>query len=125
MKVKLTVSLISFAVAASAFSKGLYYIPNDTEESTPIAWNIGLNAIWDSNTTPTAPGPDDESFALNPYVGLSFVSVTPQTTWDVYGRLGLIYYLDKPTNLSGDVSSDSSVGVNVTHRFNERLRLVS
>jgi hypothetical protein len=72
-----------------------------------------------------ANGLDEESsFAINPYVGLSVVNITPQTTWDVYARLGLIYYADAPNGLD-EVASQSRVGVNMTHRFSERLRFSS
>lgn len=125
MKATITASLISFAVASAAYGRGLYYIPNDTEQSVPISWSVGVNAIWDSNTTPTNPGPEQESFAINPYAGTSFVRVTPQTTLDVYARLGVIYYFDQPDGLPNDLNPASRVGVNLTHRINERLRYVS
>lgn len=121
-----TLSLISALAVASASAKGLYYVPNDTEESIPVSWSVGLNAIWDDNTTPTGAGPEDETFSLNPFVGMSFVRVTPQTTWDVYARLGVIYYLDEPNAIgSDDTFGQARAGVNLTHRFNERLRLTS
>lgn len=127
MKTKLTLGIFSALAMAAAQGKGLYYVPNDTEESLPLKWSVGITATWDDNTTPGPAAIDgDETFSLNPYVGLSFVSVTPQTTWDVYARLGVIYYLDEP-NAAGadDVYGQARVGVNLTHRFNERLRLTS
>lgn len=124
MKTTLFSSLISLLAVASS-QASLYYVPNDTEEALPLSWSVGLNAIWDDNTTPTA-GNNDESFSLNPFVGLSFVRVTPQTTWDVYARLGVIYYVDQPSALgTDDTYGQARAGVNLTHRFNERLRLVS
>ncbi|MFD2255292.1 hypothetical protein ACFSSA_01270 [Luteolibacter algae] len=126
MKTKTALSLITALTASMAYGKGLYYVPNDTEESVPISWSVGVNAIWDDNTTPGGATDGDETFSLNPYVGLSFVSVTPQTTWDVYARLGVIYYLDEPSAAgSDDTYGQARVGVNLTHRFNERLRLTS
>jgi len=134
MKTKLTLSLISALAATAAHGKGLYYVPNDTEASVPIQWTVGINATYDDNTSPTVPnvpGPaglgfEDETISLNPYVGMSFVSVTPQTTWDVYARLGVIYYLDEPEAVgSDDIYSQIRAGVNLTHRFNEQLRFVS
>jgi len=126
MKIKLKVTLISCATSISALGQGLYYIPNDTEESIPIVWSAGVNAVYDSNTNPTAAGPEDETFSLNPFVGLSFVSQTPQTTWDVFARLGMVYYLERPTAPgSEEIYPQTNAGVNLTHRFNERLRLVS
>jgi hypothetical protein len=69
-------------------------------------------------------GDEDSSFGVNPYVGLSFVNLTPQTTWDVYARLGLIYYFDAPDGMDS-TNSESRAGINLTHRFSERLRFVS
>ena len=100
MKNKLTLSLISALAATAAHGRGLYYIPNDAEGSVPMRFTVGINFTHDDNTTPTVPtgikGFEDETISLNPYVGMSFVSVTPQTTWEVYARLGVIYYLDSP-----------------------------
>ncbi len=125
MKSKFALALLSVAACSAAYGKGLYYVPNDTEETVPLRWSVGLTAIYDDNTSPGGAFDGDETFSLNPYVGLSFVSVTPQTTWDVYARLGVIYYLDEPQGLGDDTYGQSKIGVSLTHRFNERLRLVS
>ncbi len=127
MKTKLTIGVLSALAIAAAQGKGLYYVPNDTEESIPLKWSVGIVATYDDNTTPAAVGfEDDETFSLNPYVGLSFVSVSPQTTWDVYARLGVIYYLDEPEATgSDDIYTQARAGVNLTHSFNERLRFSS
>ena len=64
-----------------------------------MKWVVGASLIYDDNVNAgfSAPGVgEDDSFAINPYVGLSFVTITPQTTWDVYARLGTIYYFDAP-----------------------------
>jgi len=137
----------SLAVASSlgAAHANLYYIPNETPESVPLKWSVGVNLVWDDNVNPTSPlfvdinsnntvdpgellvGRDDEdSLSINPFVGLSFVSVSPQTTWDVYARFGAIYYFDQPEGVgSDDLYGQSRVGVNFTHRVSERLRFSS
>lgn len=125
MKSKFTVGIISVFAIASAAAQSLYYVGSDTQESIPLKWVIGGNVIYDDNVTP---GFDDKdsSFSLNPYVGMSFVSVTPQTTWDVFARLGLIYNIDaSDTAGTEDINSQSRIGFNLTHRFNERLRFSS
>ena len=125
MKTKLLASIASIA-ASAAYGGGLYNVPNDTETSMPIKWTVGLDVIWDDNTTPGGVFDGDETFSINPYVGFSFVSVSPQTTLDVYARLGVIYYLDEPNAIgSDDTFGQARVGVNLTHRFNERLRFTS
>ncbi|GAA5481334.1 hypothetical protein [Haloferula sargassicola] len=106
-------------------AEGLYYIGSEAQESLPLKWVVGVNAIWDDNVTPTAvgPGANDEAFSLNPYVGVSFVNITPQSTLDVYARLGLVYYIDQPAAIgTDDIYPQSRIGVNWTHRFSERLR---
>lgn len=126
MKTNLATTLIGLIAATSAFGSGLYYVPNDMENSIPVVWTVGIDAVWDDNTTPGGINDGDESFSLNPYVGVSFVNVTPQTTIDVYARLGVIYYLDEPNAIgTDDTYGQARAGVNVTHRFNERLRFVS
>jgi hypothetical protein len=125
MNTKILASIASL-VGTAAYGAGLYNVPNETETSMPIKWTVGLDVIWDDNTTPGGAFDGDETFAVNPYVGLSFVKVTPQTTLDVYVRLGVIYYLDEPNALgSDDTYGQARVGLNVTHRFNERLRFTS
>lgn len=129
MKRKIPFGLLGLLAAGSASAQGLYYIGSEAQESLPLKWVVGMSAIYDDNVAPgsldAAGNPDEEdSFGLNPYVGLSFVSMTPQTTWDVYARLGLVYYFDAPDYMD-DVNSQSRAGINLTHRFNERLRFSS
>lgn len=129
MKRKFAFGLLNVAVVASASGQGLYSVGEEAKESLPLKWVVGASAIYDDNVAPgtiDAGGNEvkDSSFALNPYVGVSFVSMTPQTTWDVYARLGLIYYFDAPDTMD-DLSSQSRIGVNLTHRFSERLRFSS
>lgn len=123
MKTKLTLALFSLAFAGSAAAQGLYYVGSEAQESIPLKWVVGLSATYDDNVSPGY-GPKEDSFGLNPYVGLSFVNITPQTTWDVYARLGMLYYLDAPAG-TDDSNSQSRAGINLTHRFNERLRFSS
>ncbi|MFN4873241.1 MAG: hypothetical protein ACK5JP_05475 [Akkermansiaceae bacterium] len=126
MKFKFTISAFFILASFSAQGGGLYNIPNESEETLPIEWGVGLNAIWDSNTNPTSPGPEDETFALSPYVDMTFVKGSPQTIWDVYAKLGVLHYLDAPAAAdSDDTYPQVRVGVDLTHRFDERLRFVS
>jgi hypothetical protein len=129
MKRKMLFGLFGLAIAGPASAQGLYYVGSEAQESLPLKWVVGASAIYDDNVSPgyvDASGNTikDSSFGFNPYVGLSFVSMTPQTTWDVYARLGLVYYFDAPSYMD-DVNSQSRVGVNFTHRFSERLRFSS
>jgi Putative beta-barrel porin 2 len=125
MKLKFSTGLLSSLFVASASAQGLYYVGSEAQESIPLKWVVGANASYDDNVTPGA-GAKHGSASFNPYVGLSFVNITPQTTWDVYARLGLIYYFDAPTGgNSNDLNSQSRIGLNLTHRFSERLRFSS
>lgn len=115
-----------FAGVAHA-QEGLYSVGADVQDSIPLKWVVGMNAIYDDNVNAgngAVAGPEEDSFALNPSVGASFTSVSPQTTWDVFARLGLIHYLDAPAGVD-DFNSQSRLGVDLTHRFSERLRFVS
>jgi hypothetical protein len=116
----------SFLLCATASAHAsLYYVPNDTEESLPLKWSVGVNLTWDDNITPSS-GITDESVSLNAYVGVSYAVITPQTTWDLFARLGIGYYLDEPTvPRADDVNFNNNLGLNLTHRFTERLRFVS
>ncbi|MFC7339048.1 hypothetical protein ACFQY0_17780 [Haloferula chungangensis] len=119
------IAAVSAATSASYAAEGLYYVGSEAQESLPVTWTVGLNATWDDNVTPTAVliGSDEDAFSLNPYVGVSFVNMTPQSTLDVYARLGAIYYLDQPAALgSDDFYTQARAGVNWTYRFSERLR---
>ncbi len=123
MKLKYTTGLLALALAGSASAQGLYYTGDDAQESIPLKWVVGGSVVYDSNVSPGYQDAES-SFGITPFVGLSFVSITPQTTIDVYARLGLIYYFDAPDNMD-DVNSESRLGFNLTHRFNERLRFNS
>ena len=91
----------------------------------PLRWVVGANLTYDDNVTPGL-AQKDGSFAINPYVGASFVTITPQTTVDAYARLGLIYYFDAPTAVGADDTfGQTRAGLNVSHRFSERLRVSS
>ena len=126
MKNKFSSGLLCLLFAGPAAAQGLYYVGSEAQESLPLKWVVGTNVIYDDNVAPGTAGGKEDSFAINPYVGLSFVNITPQTTWDVYVRLGLVYYFDQPDIAdTNDVNSQSRAGLNVTHRFNERLRFSS
>jgi hypothetical protein len=124
MKSKISAGLFCILSAASATAQSLYYVGTEAQESLPLKWVVGVSAFYDDNVNAGNFGPEQDSFGINPYVGLSFVNITPQTTWDVYARLGLIYCFDAPTSVD-DVNSQSRFGVNLTHRFDERLRFSS
>jgi hypothetical protein len=123
MKFNIPLCLLCLIGAGPASAQGLYYLGSEAQESLPLKWVVGIDATYDDNVNPGF-GSEEDSFGLTPYVGLSFVNITPQTTWDVYGRLGLIYYFDAPAGMD-EVSSQSRVGANLTHRFSERLRFSS
>lgn len=124
MKRKFALGLGSLLLIGNAFADSLYYVGSEAQESLPLKWVVGLDASYDDNVVPGGSLDGEESFSVNPYVGLSFVSITPQTTWDVYARLGVIYYFDEPEN-GDDVYGQARTGINLTHRFDERLRFSS
>ena len=95
MKRIIPFGFLGLLAVGSASAQGLYYIGTEAQESIPLKWVVGANVIYDDNVSPGYSS-ERKFVGLNPYVGLSFVSITPQTTWDVYARLGLIYYLDAP-----------------------------
>jgi len=117
------------AVSSVGLASGdLYHIPGEAQESLPLRWSVGANLTWDDNVNPIAVGlgANESALSVNPFAGATFVSISPQTTWDVYARLGLIYYFDQPAALgSENVYNQSRVGVNWTHRVSERLRFSS
>ncbi len=124
MKINTSIGMCCLLLAGSATAQSLYYVGSEAQESLPLKWVVGMSAFYDDNINAGGFGPEQDSFGLNPYVGLSFVNITPQTTWDVYARLGLIYYFDAPPGID-DANSQSRLGVNLTHRFSERLRFSS
>jgi len=127
MKSKLPFVFLPLLFTTAFGAEGLYYTGTEAQESLPIKWLVGGSLIYDDNVsagqTNGAAG-SSSSLAVNPYVGASFVSLAPQTTWDVYGRLGMIYYFDAPEGID-DLNSQSRAGVSMIHRFSERVRFVS
>ncbi|MFZ9936167.1 MAG: hypothetical protein ACO3JG_03815 [Luteolibacter sp.] len=126
MKHKFAISLFTCLVSVGSVSaQGFYQFGTDQGEGTPLKWRLGFNTIYDDNVAAgRAAGEEDSSFALNPSVGASLTQVTPQSTIDIYGQLGAIYYFDAPEGLD-DFYSQSRLGLNFIHRFSERLRFSS
>lgn len=120
------------ASVGAVSAQGLYDIaPNDdAEESSPLKWNAGLSFGYDDNVSPTvlkgSNGYEDDVTYVNAYVGASLVSITPQTTWDVFARVGGTYYFDAPAAAgSDDMYAQGRLGINWAHRVSERLRFSS
>ncbi len=122
-------ALVSAAALATGYAmaaEGLYNVGSEAQQSIPLKWSVGVDVTYDDNVNPGGGNPKDGATSSNAYVGLSFVNMSPQTTWDVYARLGALYYFDKPQAAGSDsFYPQARVGVNLTHRFNERLRLSS
>ena len=123
MKRKIPLGLLALCAIGSASGQGMYYASADAKDSLPLKWTVGLSAIFDDNVAPGS-GEKQSSFGINPSVAMSLVSITPQTTWDVYARLGVIYYIDAPATMD-QISPQSHAGVTFVHRFSEQLRFTS
>jgi hypothetical protein len=123
MKRKILLGFFALCAVGSASAQGLYYLGTEAQESIPLKWVVGANVVFDDNVSPGI-GAKESSVGFNPSVALTFVSISPQTTWDVYASLGLIYYLDAPETMDS-LNPQMRTGVNLTHRFTERLRFSS
>lgn len=123
MKRKFSPIALMMAVAGTCSAQSLYYKGSEAQDSVPLTFTVGAQMTYDDNV---APGELTKSSSLgfNPYVGASFITITPQTTWNVYARLGLVYLFDAPPEID-DITSQSRAGINFTHRFSERLRFTS
>ena len=112
---------------AAVSAQGLYSIaPNDDEasDSLPLTFLTGASIGYDSNPTPVINN-DDDSLYISGFVQANLTSVSPQTTWDVYARIGARYYLDDIDAGGDQLNGDIRLGVNYTHRVSERLRFSS
>ena len=129
MKRIIPLGFLGLLAAGSTSAQSLYYLGTEAQESIPLKWVVGVNVIYDDNVSPGSVNSKgvvskESSMGINPSVAMSFVSITPQTTWDVYVRLGLIYYFDAPDYMD-DVNPQTRACVNMVHRFSERLRFSS
>ena len=124
MKRTLLAGLAGLSAIGAAQAEGLYSIGSESKESLPLKWTIGVDVSYDDNVNPVAIVQAGSGTSVNPYVGLSFVNDGAQTTWEVFARLGMIYYFDAPTG-TADSFGQARINANLTHRFNERLRLSS
>ena len=132
MKKSLIALSLAPLIANVVCAQGLYDIaPSDEiKEDSPLSWSAGLSYSYDDNVSPTIDsgnqGADDKASSINAYVGASLVSITPQTTWDIFTRLGGNFYTDSlEAPNSDDIYTQARLGVNLAHRINERLRLSS
>ncbi|MGJ8725835.1 MAG: outer membrane beta-barrel protein [Roseibacillus sp.] len=114
---------------AAVSAQGLYSIaPNDDEadSSLPLTYIVGANFGYDDNPTPLFDGGADGSSYVGGFVQANMASVSPQTTWEVFARLGVRYYLNDIDGANVDSTTfDARLGLNFTHRFSERLRFSS
>ncbi len=112
---------------SSVSAQSLYYVGNNLNESMPLKWVVGSSLSYDDNIAAGAVGAEKESsYGISPYVGLTFFNKSPQTTWDVSARLGGIYYFEEPEAIGTEQwNNQSSLMVNYTFRYSERLRFVS
>ena len=140
MKKTVIVSALGLATGGLLSAQGLYNImPFDDEptDSLPLNWTVGANIGWDSNASPhfsETPGADtDDVLYVSGFVQANWVNKTPQTTLDIWGRVGATYYLDNVdqsggatgTRVESDFYPQFRGGVNIVHRVNECLRLRS
>ncbi len=132
MKKHFIAGTVLLASLSAASAQGLYDIaPNDeASESSPLKWNAGVSFNYDDNVSPTvlpgSPGFEDDVTSVSAYVGAALVSITPQTTWDVFARVGGTYYFDAPAAVgSDDAFAQARLGINWAHRVSERLRFSS
>lgn len=109
-----------------ANAQGLFDIaPNDeAQESLPLRFNVSGSIGYDDNVAPLS-GFTDSSAYVAGYVGGSVLSLTPQTTWDVSGRVGYQYYLDNVPGAQDDGSALANLNLSVDHRISDRLRVSS
>jgi hypothetical protein len=129
MKYKTAFTFVAVASFGVVCAQGLYYVGDDTFESSPIRWTVGVSAVFDDNINPSVtagPGKSEEAWSLNPTVGASFSTKSPQTTIDFYARAGVNYYLTE-SDLEGadDTTPNARFTFDLTHRINERLRFSS
>jgi len=94
-------------------------VDDESSESLPINWNVGADFTYDDNLLPGSPA-DQDSFGISPYISAGFLSVGPQTTIDIFARLGMVYYFDAPAGMD-DTNSSSKLHLNIKHEISERV----
>lgn len=123
------ITAVGMGLAGSLCAQSLYDLAPDQAESDslPLTWTAGINVGIDDNPTPLL-GNDDTSAYAQGYVGVTFLTNTPQSTLSVGAQIGVIHYFDNLDALGTDVDDTTftaSVYANWTHRISERLRFVS
>lgn len=117
---------LSLILIPCAYGSALHSMGNLDQDSLPLIWTLSIDGVYDDNTSPGIVGPEDQTFAVDTNIGVSFKNVNAQTTLDVYARLGVLYYMDAPVAFGADEAYEQArAGLNLNHSFNERLRFVS
>ncbi|GAA5497165.1 hypothetical protein Rhal01_03355 [Rubritalea halochordaticola] len=132
-----TASALTLLAAGAAYGQGIFNIVphDDSTESLPLQYRLTAAIGYDDNVSPLTeelPDPDSltdelgEQDALYSRVelGASFVSISPQTNFNLDANVNYTYYFD---NIEGgdDGYVGTRVALNVAHSVSERLRLVS
>ncbi|MDX1679900.1 MAG: outer membrane beta-barrel protein [Akkermansiaceae bacterium] len=121
---KLSLGLFSLIATSSAIAgEGLYSVGAEPEEQLPLEWIVGSHLIYDDNVTPGLASEED-SLAVNPYVGATLTSITPQTVIDLYAQVGIVYYFDEPSTVD-DTTVNTELGLDVYHDVSERISLTT
>ncbi len=116
--------MLGMVLASTAYAgEGLYAVGTEPEDGLPLSYMIGSNLVYDDNVLCSGSNEED-SFAVEPYVGAAFVSISPQTLIEMYAKLGMIYYFDAPDQID-DVNSQSRLNLNIRHNITERLGINS
>ena len=119
-------SLFFVALTAPVYAnEGLYNTGAESVEALPLKWSLSTSAIYDDNVAAGSSTTADSSLAISPNVGLAYTNSDPQTSFDLFGKVGLIHYLDSPETLTDDTFSQSRITASFNHRFDERLRFRS
>ena len=122
--------IIKYTAAAALLSgvasaQGLFDVLSSASESEsrPLSFTAGVAYGYNDNANPTDAGPENSSSYASANIGASMIVRGEQTSWDFSASTGETYYFDN--SVANDSNINVGFGININHRINDRIRLVS
>tara|TARA_B110000879_G_scaffold48569_1_gene68505 strand:- start:47866 stop:49053 length:1188 start_codon:yes stop_codon:yes gene_type:complete len=117
---------ITALLTGVASAQGLFNVNpiSEEKESSPLKYTLETSFGYDDNVNPTSPSTSGVGSAYSrANLGASLAVRDEQTSWDLSATVGATYYENNA--VPNDVDYNGRLQLNLNHRINDRVRLIS